>query len=84
MEIIIGLLILGVVIFVIYNKKTKTTAIIEEVKEEVQKSEETVKAVETAVAVVAKKTANRIKKAAAVEKAVATKVKKLRVKKTKV
>jgi preprotein translocase subunit YajC len=95
MEIIIGLLILGLVLFSIYRKVNKTTPIVEEIKEEFKKAEEAVTIIEakveeikTEVAVVAKKASTRVKKtavkAAAIEKAVAAKVAKPKAKKTKV
>lgn len=49
MEIIIGLLVLGLVLFSIYRKVNKTTPIVEEIKEEVKKAEEAVTIIEAKV-----------------------------------
>jgi len=68
MEIILGLLILGIVLFVIVNKK-KTTPIVEEVKDELKKVEETAVVVEAKLEEVLtaeiKKATARVKKTTA-------------------
>jgi hypothetical protein len=82
MEIIVGLLILGVVLFAIQKKVSKTTPIVEEIKEEAAKAEEAKVNVDDAKAAVevvktkAKKTTAKVaetKVAAKVTKPRATK-----------
>ena len=76
MEIIVGLLILGVVLFAIQKKVSKTTPIVEEIKEEVAKAEEVVIAKVKEVADVNKDGKVNVDDAKAVVEVVKTKAKK--------
>jgi len=76
MEIIVGLLILGVVLFAIQKKVSKTTPIVEEIKEEVAKAEEIVIAKVKEVADVNKDGKVNVDDAKAATEVVKTKVRK--------